>query len=90
MQHFQVVNKYFPFNDVEGVEWLNEARHEGWEVQMVNLRRPNGKEGEEGEGGGLMWHYSCAAILVGVSGWEVRKGMMAVVVGRGEEEEMRG
>lgn len=85
-----VVNKYFPFNDVEGVEWLNEARHEGWEVQMVNLRRPNGKEGEEGEGGGLMWHYSCAAILVGVSGWEVRKGMMAVVAGRGEEEEMSG
>jgi hypothetical protein len=86
MQHFQVVSKYFPFNDVEGVEWLNEARHEGWEVQMVNLKGANGEEGEEGEGGGLMWHYSCAAILVGVSGWEVRKGMMAVVVEGGEEE----
>lgn len=81
----QLVNKYFPFKEVENVVWLNEARHEGWEVQMVNLR--GGSEGDgDGEGGkegGLMWHYSCAAILVEVPGLEERRRMLE---GIGEEE----
>jgi hypothetical protein len=59
-----VVNKYFPIEEFEDVIWLNEARHEGWEFQVVNLR--NGNEAS------LMWHYSHAAILVDVPGWEER------------------
>lgn len=51
---------------MEGVVWLNEARHEGWEVQMVNLRG--------GDEGGLMWHYSCVGILVRVKGYGERMG----------------
>ncbi|KAN0115362.1 hypothetical protein V8E51_004906 [Hyaloscypha variabilis] len=84
-----LVNKFFPFKAVEDILWLNEARHEGWEVQMVNLRAASSSsesmqgQGEKEREGGLMWHYSCVAILVGVPGWEERRGML----GLGDEEE---
>jgi hypothetical protein len=44
---------------------------------MVNLRGAGGgNDEEEGENeGGLMWHYSCAAILVEVPSWDVRREM---------------
>jgi hypothetical protein len=85
----KVVGRYFPYVERQGVLWLNEARHEGWEVQMVNLRGV-GDEGEEREGegegeGGLMWHYSCVGILVEVPGWGEREREM--VEGEEEEEE---
>ncbi|KAE9378797.1 hypothetical protein N431DRAFT_293080, partial [Stipitochalara longipes BDJ] len=80
-----VVNTFFPFKAVEDVLWLNEARHEGWEVQMVNLRgEPGGERMQGAKEGGLMWHYSCVAILVGIPAWEERRGMLT----EEEEEEM--
>jgi hypothetical protein len=82
-----IVGKFFPFEEIEDVVWLNEARHEGWEVQIVNLKGAGSGDGEEQEGeegGGLMWHYSCAAILVEVPGFGERRKLMEVE----DEEEM--
>ena len=82
-----IVGKFFPFKKIEDVVWLNEARHEGWEVQIVNLKGAGGGDGEEQEGeeeGGLMWHYSCAAILVEVPGFGERRELMEIK----DEEEM--
>jgi len=74
------------------VLWLNEARHEGWEVQMVNLRAPaasggNGRGNGKEAAGGLMWHYSCVAILCGIPGWRDRRGLGSLAE---EEEEVMG
>jgi hypothetical protein len=70
-----VLNRYFPLQEFEDVIWLNEARHEGWEFQVVNL-----KYGNEAS---LMWDYSHAAILVDVPRWEDR------VLKEGEEGMVR-
>lgn len=83
-----IVGKFFPFKEIEDVVWLNEARHEGWEVQIVNLKGSGNGDGEEQEGEegwGLMWHYSCAAILVEIPGFGERSELME---GGEEEEEM--
>jgi hypothetical protein len=84
----QVLTPHFPFQERSDVTWLNEARHEAWEVQLVHLKQGNeggdggGDGGGEGEGVRLLWHYSCAAIFVDVPAWGkgVRRGK-----GKGKE-----
>lgn len=54
----EMIGGHFPFDEFRNVLWLNEAHHEGWEIQLVNL-----KYGNEAS---LAWSYSHAVILVDV------------------------